>query len=101
MARLIARAAAAEGVRAVGRKESEAVGLFAALIIELALVALDKPDTRSWTFLPNHIYVSRMSVPPGLHEVQIDLLGRYPQTQSIKIDVYPGEYSVIVIMEPR
>ena len=101
LTRLIARAAVAEGARAVGRKKSDAVGLLAALAVELALVALDKPDTRSWTFLPNRIFVSRMSVPPGLHEIRIDLLGRYPQTQSIQINVFPYEYRVIVIMEPR
>ncbi len=101
LTRLIARAALAEGARAVGRKESDTAGLLAALATEIVLVALDKPDTRSWTLLPDRIYFSRMSVPPGLHEIQIDLLGSYPQTQSIQLEVYPDEYSVIVIMEPR
>ena len=101
LTRMIARAAAAEGARAAGRKESDTTGVLAALATEILLVALDKPDTRSWTFLPDRIYVSRMSAPPGRHKMQIDLLGRYPKTELIQLDVYPDEYSVIVIMEPR
>jgi len=101
IARVIARAAIAEGARAAGRQDSKGLGVVAALAVEAAMVALDRPDTRSWTFMPDRIYVSRLSAPPGTHDLQIGLWGRYPQRQIIELEVYPGEYSVIVVMDPR
>ena len=101
LARVIARAAIAEGARAAGRQDSRGLGMLAALAAEATMVALDRPDTRSWTFLPDRIYVSRMSLPAGTHKLEVDLRGRYPQRQTINLEVYPGEYSVIVVMEPR
>ncbi|MCP4707692.1 MAG: hypothetical protein GY869_03625 [Planctomycetes bacterium] len=101
ISRVIARAAIAEGARAAGRQDSKGLGVVAALAVEAALVALDRPDTRSWTFLPDRIYVSRMSAAAGTHIIEVDLRGRYPQKQTIELEVFPGEYSVIVVMDPR
>ena len=101
ISRMIARAVIAEGARAAGRQDSKGLGVLAALAVEASMVALDRPDTRSWTFLPDRIYVSRMSLPAGTHQIEVNLRGRYPQRQTIELKVYPGEYSVIVVMDPR
>ncbi|MCP4708564.1 MAG: hypothetical protein GY869_08070 [Planctomycetes bacterium] len=101
IARVIARAAIAEGARAAGKQDSEGLGVLAALAVEAAMVVLDKPDTRSWTLLPDRIYVSRLSAAPGKHQIEVNLLGRYPQRETIELEVFPGEYSVIVFMDPR
>jgi hypothetical protein len=82
-------------------KKKKTAGVLAALGIEAALVALDKPDTRSWTFLPGRIYVCRAGVEPGQHEVRIELLGKARQTRTIQLQVPPGGYGVAVITEPR
>jgi hypothetical protein len=99
--RMIARAAAAEGSRYLAGKKERATGTLAALATEAALVGLDKPDTRSWTFLPARVYVCRAPVEPGRHDVRVELLGKARQTRTIQVQVPAGGYSVVVITEPR
>ncbi len=101
--RMIARAGAAEGARALTRKKGKSSGtaLLAALATEAALVGLDKPDTRSWTFLPDRVYICRAQVPSGLNEVRVDLLGRAQETRVIQVDVPKGGFRVVVVTEPR
>src|SRR5690606_14996704 len=52
LTRMAARAGVAEGVRAAGKQESDALGDVLSILVETSLVALDRPDTRSWTMLP-------------------------------------------------
>lgn len=79
ISRLIVRAVAAEGARAAGNASSQKngaiFGLLAALAVEGALVAADRPDTRSWTLLPGVVFVARLSVPPGPHTVRVTARG--------------------------
>jgi len=101
LTRMIARAVAAEGARYLASKKEKTTGHLAALATEAALTGLDKPDTRSWTFLPGHIYVCRTRVKPGQHELTVRLLGKAPQTRTMDVQVEPGGYSVVVVTEPR
>ncbi|MBW2386941.1 MAG: hypothetical protein JRG89_00770, partial [Deltaproteobacteria bacterium] len=70
--RMISRAVVAEGARAAGKElagdDGAWVGLLASFIGEGLLVAADRPDTRSWTLLPEKVFVSRKRVPAGSHE---------------------------------
>jgi hypothetical protein len=79
ISRLIVRAAVAEGARAAGKQADgnagAIVGLLAALAAEGAIVAADKPDTRSWTMLPAFVFVTRVPVAPGQHTVTITASG--------------------------
>jgi tetratricopeptide (TPR) repeat protein len=102
--RMLARAAAAEGVRLLPRNKSDkgkSMGMLGALLTEAALIALDKPDTRSWTFLPAKAYICRARVPPGPHEIHVTLSGRIHETRTIRVDMPPGGFSVIAVTEPR
>jgi hypothetical protein len=101
LTRMIARAAAAEAARASLRKADESTKSFAALATEAALVALDKPDTRSWTFLPAHIYVCRVYIRPGRHELHVMLHGRTQESRVVPVDVPPGGFCVTAVIEPR
>ncbi len=101
LTRMIARAAAAEAARASLRKSDESTRTFAALATEAALVAMDKPDTRSWTFLPAHVYLCRARVPPGRHELHITLHGATQQTHVVPVDVPPAGFCVAAVVEPR
>ncbi len=101
LTRLIARAAAAEAARRLPRKSDESTKALAALAAEAALVGLDKPDTRSWTFLPAQMYVCRVRVRPGRHELHVVLRGRNRETRVIEVDVPPGGFRVIPVIEPR
>lgn len=100
--RMIVRAAAAEGARAAGNQGNEVVGLISALAIEGTLVALDKPDTRSWTTLPDRVWIGRVQVPPGSHMLDIVVQGNGGQEHhTTTVDVAEGGYVVLDITTLR
>lgn len=103
--RLIVRAAVAEGARAAGnssKKEGALIGLIAALAAEAALVAADRPDTRSWTLLPGRVLVGRVEVAPGPHTVTVAATGPGgTETREFTVDLAAGGYSVIDVTTLR
>ena len=101
ISRMIARAAIAEGARAAGNQESAALGTIAALLAEGAMLAMDKPDTRSWTMLPGTILVSRETVPPGLHRIDVALQGGPELSRSFDVEVPAGGIATVVWTVPR
>jgi hypothetical protein len=101
LTRMIARAAAAEAARRLPRKADDSTRSLAALAAEAALLSLDRPDTRSWTLLPAHVCICRARVPPGRHELQVQLQGKTQETRSIQVDVPPGGFAVAAVIEPR
>jgi hypothetical protein len=101
LTRMIARAVAAEAARASLRKADESTKSLAALAAEAALVGLDTPDTRSWTLLPAHVYICRVGVRPGRHELHITLRGRTQRSRTIPVDVPSGGFCVTAVAEPR
>jgi hypothetical protein len=100
LTRMIARAAVAEGVRAAGKQAGPVIGLLAALAAEGSMVALDKPDTRSWTLLPNQISIARTPVEPGSHTIDVVIPG-VSETRSMKVDVPANGYTVVLVTVPR
>jgi hypothetical protein len=104
LSRMVVRAAAAEGARAAGQQAGDAgevLGWVAALATEATLVALDKPDTRSWTLLPERVFVSRSVVAPGRHVVDVDLSGYLSERRSFDVEVPPGGFAVVVVTPLR
>lgn len=104
--RLIVRAAVAEGARAAGSQAKDGagaiVGLLAALAAEGAMVAADKPDTRSWTLLPAFIFVARVPVSPGAHQVRVTASGSGArETHDFSVDVKPGGFAVVDVTTLR
>ncbi len=104
--RLIVRAAVAEGARAAGSQAKEGagaiVGLLAALAAEGALVAADKPDTRSWTLLPAFVFVARVPIEPGAHKVTVTAQGSGGrETHDFSVDVKPGGFAVLDVTTLR
>ena len=100
--RMIVRAAAAEGARAAGNEGNEVVGLLSALAIEGAMVALDKPDTRSWTTLPDRVWIGRALVPPGEHNLEILVEGNGGQERrTTQVNVGEGGYVVLDVTTLR
>jgi hypothetical protein len=104
VSRLIARAAVAEGARRAGQEAGdagEAVGWIAALLTEGTLLALDQPDTRSWTLLPEVVLVSRASVAPGRHRVEVELEGAFGESRSFEVEAPAGGFAAVVWTVPR
>lgn len=101
LTRMATRAAVSEGARAAGRDESDALGDVLAVLIESALVALDRPDTRSWTMLPDRVAVARASVGAGRHTVEVRFGGPNGISRTRTVDVPAGGFAAVVITEPR
>ena len=105
LTRMIARAAAAEGARAAGKQSSQAgglVGFLAAAAVEGTMVALDKPDTRSWTTLPGRVYVGRARLPPGEHELRITVAGPGGrEVRHTKVKIGAGQFVVVDVTTLR
>jgi hypothetical protein len=104
LSRMIVRAAAAEGAREAGKQAGDAgavVGWIAALATELTLVALDKPDTRSWTLLPGNVYIARTVVEPGTHRVEVNLTGYESETRTFEVYVERGGFAAVVVTPLR
>ena len=99
ISRMIVRAAASEGVRQAGNQSDQAVGWIAAILTEATLVAMDKPDTRSWIFLPNRVFMHRSRISPGEHEISVDLGRGGIRSQKVKVNA--GGFSVVVVTAPR
>lgn len=105
LSRMVVRAAAAEGAREAGKQvggnDGNAVGWIAALLTETALVVFDKPDTRSWTLLPGLVYISRQTVSPGTHEVEVVLQGNTTERRRFDVEVPDGGFATIVVTPLR
>ncbi|HWB81352.1 MAG TPA: hypothetical protein VG755_40595 [Nannocystaceae bacterium] len=103
--RMIARAAAAEAGRAAGQQAKEGggiIGFLAAAAIEGTLVALDRPDTRSWTTLPARIFVARATVPAGKHELVVKVHGPGGwQRRKMQVDVPASGFAVVDVTTLR
>ena len=101
LSRMAARAAVAEGARAAGSVQSDALGAVVAILAESALVTLDRPDTRSWTLLPGRVLATRVALPPGQHTVEVHLAGSPVAERTQQIVVTPGGLSSVILTEPR
>ncbi len=96
--RLATRAAIAEGVRAGGKQKNNALGDILSIVVESAMVAMDKPDTRSWTMLPDRVLVARVPVDAGSHEVEVRL---GTSSRSFRVDTPEAGFAAVVVTEPR
>ncbi len=76
----IARALAKYGLTtgtedAVAKKHGEATGAAIGALLNLASVATERADLRAWLGLPREIYVVRLALPPGRHDLSVRLRG--------------------------
>ncbi len=99
--RLLARAAIAEGARAAGNQADNVLGVVAALATEAALVAADRPDTRSWTLLPGRVLATRIPVRAGDHTVEVAFGEAGVPPRLFDVTVAPGGLATVVVTEPR
>lgn len=107
MPAIVARSVARIAVKAVASKKAREaaaqnknndngmVGVLGALAFQVAAVASERADTRSWLTLPSNIQLGRLSVPPGSYRVKVELLGANQQV------VATHEYADIVVKKSR
>jgi uncharacterized protein len=105
LTRMIARAAVAEGARAAGNQaegQGALIGFLAAAAAEATLVALDKPDTRSWSTLPERVFIGRQIVPAGQHTIEVEVSGPAGgQRHTTEVEVTAGGFAVVDVTTLR
>jgi hypothetical protein len=101
LTRMAARAAIAEGVRAAGRTEDKTLGDVLSVVVEAAMVVVDRPDTRSWTMLPARVLVARVPVAPGVRSVEVTFDGTPGAARTVSVEVPRAGYAAVVVTEPR
>ncbi|NBT60078.1 hypothetical protein EBT16_15005 [bacterium] len=66
---IVAKQAAAYGIEKATK--SPELGAITALLLHLT----DRPDLRTWSFLPAKLQLARMSLPSGDHEIVLERVG--------------------------
>lgn len=91
IARAIVKYAAAAKLREEAEEEGgEAAGEVVGFLANVVNVATERADTRAWLGLPHRIWISRLKVPAGHHELRILIDGREELSLG-PLDVYAGE----------
>ena len=95
VAKTIARATGkylvVQAAKEAAKKEDETAGFFVGLLGNAAAVASERADTRTWHLLPGTIRIARMSLPAGVHSIELEL-DALQQTDPLRVDL--GEVSV-------
>ena len=77
VARAIVRASAKYAVTRAVEKEAgednETVGRIVGAVVNAGAALLERGDTRSWALVPDRLEMVRVTLPPGTHDVTVDL----------------------------
>ena len=81
VARAVVKAAANKRAQELARQKSNnrdsdaLLGMFGALAMQVATVATERADTRSWLTLPGNIQMADMALASGTYNVKVEILG--------------------------
>jgi len=84
--RAISRAAIKHEASEKADQENNTLGA----VINIAGIVSERADTRSWSTLPNRIYLARLPLPDGRHEVRVELAGDAAARDYV-VELAPGE----------
>jgi hypothetical protein len=105
VAKTIARATGkyllVQAVKEEVREEDETSGFLVGLLGNAAAAASERADTRSWNLLPGAIRIARMTLPSGVHSIELDL-DALQQREPLRVDlgevtVRPGSVTILPI----
>jgi hypothetical protein len=105
VAKTIARATGkylvVEAAREAAKKEDETAGFLVGLFGNAAAAASERADTRSWHLLPGTIRIARMTLPVGVHSIELDL-DALQRREPLRLDlgdvnVSPGSVTILPI----
>jgi hypothetical protein len=91
LARMIAKDSVAKAAAGDQRSGGQAL---AGLLVNIAAVAAERADTRSWFTLPGEIHLARISLPPGSYRGRIEFYGSgggLLQSSELQIALGKGE----------
>jgi len=95
IARALIKYLAAAKLEEIAEEEGgETAGDVVGILANIVNVATERADTRAWLGLPHRIWMTRLRVPPGDHDVQLLIDGHEVVTLG-PIDVRPGERRLV------
>jgi len=81
------------------RGVEEAGGGWAGMAANIFTAVTESADTRSWLALPEHVNLGRLSLPPGIYDLQVEILGYRGEVLSVQtipaVEVRPGDWTFI------
>ncbi len=81
------------------RGAEKAAGGWGKLAANIFGAVTESADTRSWLTLPEHVNMARLSLPPGVYDLQVELLdhhGRPLQTETLfDVEVKAGDWTFV------
>ncbi|UCZ57079.1 hypothetical protein LGV61_02040 [Desulfurispirillum indicum] len=84
------------------KEVQEQAGPLAGFIANIASIATETADTRSWLTLPQEIHMVRLSLPAGEHELQLEILGAFGQVvDSLRLESVTVEAGGIAVLSPH
>jgi hypothetical protein len=91
IARALVKYALAQKLKEEAEDEGgEAAGEVVGILANVVNVATERADTRAWLGLPHRIWMARLRVPPGHHDVLVYADG-WGEIVLSEVDVRPGE----------
>jgi hypothetical protein len=93
LARTVARAIVKNDVSRRVSKDNELLGA----VVNIAGVVTERADTRSWSTLPNRIYVARLPLEPGKHSIRVQFSGRAEPVRDFPIELGPGDKRFVFV----
>ena len=98
LARAVAKIAASKTAQQGalhGSKDDTAIDMIGAFAVQVAAVATERADTRSWLTLPADIQLARIPLSAGTYAVKVELLGQGEQV------VVSSEHPEVAISQSR
>ena len=90
---IVAKQVAAHGVEKITK--SPELGAMSAILLHLT----DRPDLRSWSFLPAKLQLTRLALPKGTHEIVLEGMGPWGQSNgwktNRKIEIQSGKMTFL------
>lgn len=95
IARALIKYAAAKKLEDEAEEEGgDAAGDVVGVLANVVNVVTERADTRAWLGLPNRIWMARLKVPPGGHDIRVFIDGR-DEVFLGPIDIRPGERRIV------
>lgn len=72
LARAVAKSAIVRSTQRRNRNDNGLLGL----LVNIATIATERADTRSWLTLPSEIHMARLNMAPGTYDITVQFLGQ-------------------------
>lgn len=99
LGKALLRLAIKQGIEQAVRKQDAGLGV----VVSIVNAVTEKADTRNWQTLPHDIHYARIPVSAGSCELRLQrtAVNGYIETDTVRIDVNPGETAFVVFNDPE